>query len=72
MNGPVNEINLASYNELGDKDSNELNNLSTRSIIEEREIPKSTPREDGKSIEIDRRLPNSINNLNTRNSIIKK
>lgn len=72
VNGPINEIDLSSYNELGDKDSNELNNLSTRSIIEEREIPKSTPREDGKSIEIDRRLPNSISNLNTRNSIIKK
>lgn len=72
VNGPINEINLASYDELGDKDRNELNNLSTRSLIEEREIPKSTPREDGKSIEIDRRLPNSINNLNTRNSITKK
>lgn len=71
VNGPINEIDLSSYDELANKDSDELNNLSTRGSNTENEMPKLTPRKDGKTMEIDRRLPNSINNLNTRNSIIK-
>lgn len=64
VEGPVDEFDYLDYDNLGNKDNDEMNNLTRSSDDGISSLQKAAPRSDGKRVVIDTTLPRTIKNIN--------